>query len=151
MSGDIAVSYEALTQHWIRDIHEEAKGTETLDILSANLGSRQEAIAAIVDVTASGHFDGTRGEVTQQLARWNSYVRNRCSERFENLVGPGKNKKTREQANADPLLYDLNGIRMGVQRALAREHGFSRNRRRYLAELNAQPTTIDPQFFESIA
>jgi len=139
-----------LTDTALRDVNNGQKSFETLDALIEHTGSRTEAVAILIEMTASSDFMGTHGESIVGLAGWNEYLRSRCSERYQALatvLSAGQNP-SRQEVNQDKLLQDLNGIRRGVHRALVRQHGLSKRRKRLLSELHAEPKTIDPDFFE---
>ncbi len=150
MSPQTGVSYEVLTQHWLADLQDGVKSAHTLELLTEQSGSRQEAIAFMVEVSAAGHFEGTRGQATHQLAQWNHYLRRVCSSRYERLAGIGASTAERQAANSDPILYDLNGIRKGVQRALSREHGYTRKHKKFMSRMRNPQTVIDEGFFKVI-
>lgn len=108
--------YGELTDHWMNDIYGGAKGTETLDHITNEVGSRKEAIAIIVGEQAVSEFSGQpTGQVIQHLTAWHQIVADRCSEKYLKLR---KGWLDRDAANRDPELETLNGIRMGVHRAM---------------------------------
>jgi hypothetical protein len=139
-----AVSYEDLTDRWISDVHEGRKGTETLDSLTEAMGSRTEAIAGILEVTAPGHFDCPVGERIEHLTRWRSNLSARITDTYQILLEEGFSPET---ANANPLLIDIRAIQLGVRRATNMQHRLlADGRQSRAAPIPAR--VIDPDFFE---
>lgn len=138
------VSYEDLTDHWIHDIHDGAKSTDTLDALTSAMGSRSEAIATIVELTAPSHFDCSIGERIEHLSRWRSNLQSRVADTFKIRLEEGLSA---DEANADSLLIDIRAIQLGVRRATVTQHRFLADRRD-MRRTAGLPKVIDPSFFE---
>lgn len=132
-------SYEALTKKWMRDVRDPMKA-ELLDQLTDELGSRREAIAGIVAVTASGHFDTHRHH---NLAAWRASLREECSSHYRALRTREERKAreagcippSRHELNQDPTLYDMNALKLGVHRAMVAEQQLASRHRERLAQL----------------